>query len=612
MATLTSFSANSNTYVVTLNFDVAISALDTTKLYATTDSTSTDTANPLYGTVTGLNTTTLTLTLSPKGYWAMLYWAANLPSTNYIYIADTSVTTPAYTTVPAHVSGTVSAPTTAPTVTSIGAQTNTNQESNKVGYNLAITFNGLVDPTAVGFTGITIQNTSTSPTSTYTLTGGTAFSTYGASAGNILYIKFNDVDYNAILNDTTIFTSTSNTYVKYNALAFRDPFGNSVSPGTTQASSFTSNVQPAGYPVPIYNDFIFGGSSGQQLSTDGKGNLSFTTVYSPPAYIISQNDNSGNASSVLYSNNGLNWTDISPLASFITATAFGNNSFVGLTGGNTAYRSTNGGKSWNGPITLALTGNFNNIAYGNNTFVALPFNYYSFDTATGLAARSTDGGQNWITSSLPTSTSWGAIAFGNGAFVGISAKNFADGVVNTTAAAFSTDNGASWTASTLPSAAVWTILTYGRGIFVASGTNVAGTPAIAYSTNNGSTWTASASTFATTNKIKSIIYNSGNATFYALGYSGTFPFTIALATSTDGSTWTTSTPTAIASLTGTAGGLISGPYGTIIGWGSDNSTNLIYTVSYDNGTSWSAIQTDPNISISNYVYRTPSTYGVTY
>ena len=59
---------------------------------------------------------------------------------------------------------------------------------------------------------------------------------------------------------------------------------------------------------------------------------------------------------------------------------------------------------------------------------------------------------------LPSSSNWVSVTYGNGMFVAV-----ANG---STAAAYST-NGSTWTASTLPSSSTWQSVTYGNGMFVA-------------------------------------------------------------------------------------------------------------------------------------------------
>jgi len=121
-------------------------------------------------------------------------------------------------------------------------------------------------------------------------------------------------------------------------------------------------------------------------------------------------------------------------------------------------------------ITLAFGIYWNAIAYGNNTFVAIP-------SANTVGATSTDG-SNWSNMVLPSSASWSSIAFGNNYFVAVNSSNA--NVI------YSNNNGSGWRTSTMPSNSQWTQIAYGNGNFVAIGAS--GTTS-AYSTNFGLNWT---------------------------------------------------------------------------------------------------------------------------
>ena len=114
------------------------------------------------------------------------------------------------------------------------------------------------------------------------------------------------------------------------------------------------------------------------------------------------------------------------------------------------------------------------MAYGDGVFVAV-----SFDSSD--AAYSTDGGQTWTASTLPSSEDWYGVAYGDGVFVAVS--------FDSSNAAYSTDGGQTWTASTtLPTSSEnWFDVAYGNGVFVA----VSNSDVAAYSTDGGQTWTAS-------------------------------------------------------------------------------------------------------------------------
>ena len=122
--------------------------------------------------------------------------------------------------------------------------------------------------------------------------------------------------------------------------------------------------------------------------------------------------------------------------------------------------------------TLPSNSSWAAIAYGGGAFVAVSNN----STA---ACYSTDGGLTWTASVTPNATGYNAIAYGGGAFVAVAAGS--------TAACYSTDGGLTWTASTTPSANGYNTIAYGGGAFVAvsNGYNTS-----THSTNGGVSWTA--------------------------------------------------------------------------------------------------------------------------
>jgi hypothetical protein len=168
-------------------------------------------------------------------------------------------------------------------------------------------------------------------------------------------------------------------------------------------------------------------------------------------------------------NNGASWTLVSAPEQYNQSVTYGNGTFVATQwGSNIDSYSTNGGVSWSTGTMPATSYYF--VTFGNGEFVA------AGGWAGTTSAYSTNG-ITWTTGgALPYSTTWSAVAYGNGTDVAIG--------WGATYAAYSTNNGASWTASTLPASESWSSVTYGGGIFtaVSYGSNVA-----AYSTN-GVTW----------------------------------------------------------------------------------------------------------------------------
>ena len=65
---------------------------------------------------------------------------------------------------------------------------------------------------------------------------------------------------------------------------------------------------------------------------------------------------------------------------------------------------------------------------------------------------------SWTQTTLPASTSWQSVTYGNGKFVAVA--------YGSTFAAYS-DDGINWTETTMPTSTNWQSVTYGNGKFVA-------------------------------------------------------------------------------------------------------------------------------------------------
>lgn len=167
--------------------------------------------------------------------------------------------------------------------------------------------------------------------------------------------------------------------------------------------------------------------------------------------------------------------------------------------------------SWtNGTITASLP----TLAFGNGNFVATNISY-----STG-AGYSTDGGATWTASTLPNSTDWTALAYGNNKFVALSESG--------TYAAVSTDDGATWTSKTALSS-TRNAMCFGNNMFIA----VSGSPAATkyiYS-SDGENW--SEGNFPTSLRRYAITY--GNGKFVTVSFTGDEALY-----SSDGINWTQS------------------------------------------------------------------------
>ncbi|MGM9564595.1 MAG: hypothetical protein ACI3VT_01140, partial [Evtepia sp.] len=167
-----------------------------------------------------------------------------------------------------------------------------------------------------------------------------------------------------------------------------------------------------------------------------------------------------------------------------------NGKFVAVAYSSNIAAYSEDGINWT-QSTLPASSSWQSVTYGNGKFVAVAY-------SSNIAAYS-EYGINWTQSTLPASAKWYSATYGNGKFVAVASSNIA---------AYSED-GINWTQSTLPASAKWYSATYGNGKFVAvSSGNIA-----AYSTD-GINWTQS--TLPASVSWRSVTY--GNGKFVAVTY----------------------------------------------------------------------------------------------
>ena len=112
--------------------------------------------------------------------------------------------------------------------------------------------------------------------------------------------------------------------------------------------------------------------------------------------------------------------------------------------------SVTGAPAWTA-FTMPSSSDWYSVTYGNGKFVVVA-------TSTSSAAAYSTDGINWTAATLPYALSWESVTYGNGKFVAV-----ANG---TTTAVYST-NGITWTAVAMPSSSIWLSVCYGNGKFVA-------------------------------------------------------------------------------------------------------------------------------------------------
>lgn len=175
---------------------------------------------------------------------------------------------------------------------------------------------------------------------------------------------------------------------------------------------------------------------------------------------------SGGATNMRYSLDGINWEYIPSIGNFHPAEmAYDGHWFV-LVGGLAseyahALRSPDGKNWFNSSVPPFLEGPVNSIACGGDVFVA--------GGDRGLMMRSTDGAATWSTVTLPgmdSNTRLTDIAYGNGLFVATAYQ-----LPSLTPALFTSPDGLNWTQSATALPAAINLVRFDQGVFYAGSSN---------------------------------------------------------------------------------------------------------------------------------------------
>lgn len=204
----------------------------------------------------------------------------------------------------------------------------------------------------------------------------------------------------------------------------------------------------------------------------------------------------------LVSSNGIDWTQTTVPSAYVGLIAYGDNKFVAADDGTAKVIYSSNGSTWTTSSTLPRSTSWGPIAYGNGKFVLLT------SSATGYAAYSSDG-ITW-SSSTTSSIAWSKVIYANGKFVAVGNSAIATSI-----------DGITWTNGSIP-AGINTDITYGASGFVVS--RYSGNTALLSS--DGITWTTV--TLPATKVWSYAAYGNGVYLVMTESY---------VATSTDGINW---------------------------------------------------------------------------
>ena len=326
----------------------------------------------------------------------------------------------------------------------------------------------------------------------------------------------------------------------------------------------------------VGNVTITGGNSGQVLSTDGSGNLTFITggggggwtgpsniavndllfglYYGANTGIMPGNTvtvassidvnswSTGNTtntvgaisnfaaggnymyattatSNIARTQTGIQWTDVATPFIATGIIQANNNLVIYRSGSNNSAYSTNNGNAWTYANNNNTTFNLRNSAYGNGTIIII-----RAELTSNNFIKSHDDGLTWSNSNTGGNTYvYTDVTYGNNKF--IATRTASATAIRTT------DNGNNWSNISLGNAYLWRQFAYGNGkwVGISEYTSPSTLGVAVVSTDDGNTWT----TTALANLAWSdIVY--ANGTFIAGAGSGGSGNVII---STDGITW---------------------------------------------------------------------------
>lgn len=250
----------------------------------------------------------------------------------------------------------------------------------------------------------------------------------------------------------------------------------------------------------------FVGATGRLASPTG---ISFANG----VFIITTNySNTSAGTQVHVSSDGINWsrTDVAPASLYTLKPIYcaGEWFLMNSTSSTAWYRSGDNGTTWfaYSPNSGAATGWTARATNGIGTTI-----FGGHITSTSAISSSINAGASWIAQTTPNGT-FGALAYGNGMFVALDTP----GTASTVAA--SSPDGVTWTARTLPTSSIWRSVTYGNGIFLAlsnTGTNAA-------TSTDGMTWTTR--TLASANNWVGCASGGPSNNKYFIGVANTLTF----------------------------------------------------------------------------------------
>ena len=250
-----------------------------------------------------------------------------------------------------------------------------------------------------------------------------------------------------------------------------------------------------------------------------------SATYADGRFVAMRGQGNAGSNDVLLSADGITWSAVSSgIAQDFRAIAYGNGLYVavGLAGANHIATSPSG-SAWTARTSPDSTYNLLGVAYGNGVFVAVGYKPAGSDDI-----FTSPDGVTWTKRSTGLNAGgfgWNGVIYGGGQFVAVRNSGF-----GTAGQSMVSSDGITWTNGG-SIAGAWCAVAYGSGMYVM----VASNGGVASSTN-GTTWTSRTPISA------GLAWNAvvfGNNQFVAVNSTGTAA--TAIMTSPNGTTWSAAT-----------------------------------------------------------------------
>jgi len=324
---------------------------------------------------------------------------------------------------------------------------------------------------------------------------------------------------NTLFDSSTLAPTAAIIYMSQGSKFYPVNSGN-ITVTTNSSSSFTLSLDtPAVYSSDTVKITIQSSAHNPNAGISWKttSNVPATSVwngitYGGGKYVAVGSNTAGNTGQAMYSNDGINWTLSSSVASRNwNNVTYGNGKFVALAFSGSYTMSSDDGITWTPGSTSLTSQQLYGLAFGADKFVAQYVNGFVYSS----------NGSTWT--KVVNAKHGSRVIFANNNFLSLSSLD---------SATVSSD-GVSWstTGDSVIKAKVPGGFTYGNGIFVA--TTTSGIPQAIYSNNNGISWTAVS---VPVQPYMGMAY--GNGLFVAVGNDSTSKVPQGIY-SIDGITWTT-------------------------------------------------------------------------